>query len=397
MSDGHDTTIYIAAEDRFLIFPLGRYLHQTCPTSMILGDFRDMLKDALGPQDSITPIFDFRGICAYPTDIREFTQLFSLGGMAPHVLVSEGQVSSGAAGYLGGHGLITIRTKGEPTSGHAFEMSEYVGDISYSDVARGVLSKGAYMALDDPRGWGYRFMCAELAGVIHSIHRQSLLVEFTMSLVRDRITLSPYHSHAIHEIETRHETVLVGRPAIIAQKTGAVFSPEIAEFERLINDPDTKERHLQVFLEQHPNFLKGLNYENIYPQLVLERDDDGGLKPDFILEPFADGFCDILDIKLPSQKVVVGGKNRKHLAAGLHEVAAQLREYATYFEQDKYRKFVHQKYGLRLYWPRLIAIVGRDMKQMKDEQIRRAMTDYVDLQFMTFDELVRHARRRLLI
>ena len=63
------------------------------------------------------------------------------------------------------------------------------------------------------------------------------------------------------------------------------------------------------------------------------------------------------------------------LAAGLHEVAAQLREYAAYFEQSKYQKFVEEKYGLRVYKPRLIAIVGRDMKQMTDDQFRRAMTE----------------------
>jgi hypothetical protein len=218
-----------------------------------------------------------------------------------------------------------------------------------------------------------------------------------MALEGNQLTLTPYHGHAIHNIDNGDKEVLVGRPATIAERTAAVFTTQISEFERLINAPDTQERHLQAFLEQHPNFLRGLNYENIYPQLVLERDGQGSLKPDFILEPYADSFCDILDIKLPSQNLIVGRKDRATLAAGLHEVAAQLREYAAYFEERKYQKFVQDKYGIRLYRPRLIAIVGRDMKQMNDQEFRRAMTMYENLQIMTFDELLRHARRRLLI
>ena len=156
---------------------------------------------------------------------------------------------------------------------------------------------------------------------IRSLHRNSLLVEYVMAAKGREVSLCPYHGHAIHDVETKQETVLVGRPAIIARNTRAVFSSEIATLERLLNDPTTNERKIQLFLEQYPNFLRGLNYQNIYPQLVLERDQNGSLIPDFILEPFEGGFCDILDIKLPSQTLYVGGKDRGQLAAGLHAVA----------------------------------------------------------------------------
>jgi hypothetical protein len=278
-------------------------------------------------------------------------------------------------------------------------MHDYVlnGDYNYDSVAVEALPNDEYVKLKDPYEWGYGFVCEELADFVRSIHQHSLLVEFAMALEGNQLTLTPYHGHAIHNIDNGDKEVLVGRPATIAERTAAVFTTQISEFERLINAPDTQERHLQAFLEQHPNFLRGLNYENIYPQLVLERDGQGSLKPDFILEPYADSFCDILDIKLPSQNLIVGRKDRATLAAGLHEVAAQLREYAAYFEERKYQKFVQDKYGIRLYRPRLIAIVGRDMKQMNDQEFRRAMTMYENLQIMTFDELLRHARRRLLI
>ncbi len=239
---------------------------------------------------------------------------------------------------------------------------------------------------------------ALLHSFLRQLHRNSLLVEFVMSTDGESITCTPYHGSAIHEVERPNASdVLVGRPAVVADKTRALFSSEIEQFQNLLNDPGTRERHLQKFLEQHKHFLSGLNYTSIYPQLILQRDDGTQLRPDFFLEPHDDVWCDILDIKLPTQSILVGRRDRATLAAGIHEVAAQLREYAAYFEEEKHRKFVKEKYGLRVYKPRLIAIVGRDIRQMTDPQIRRAMTAYENIEVMTFDDLVRHAKSRLLL
>lgn len=233
---------------------------------------------------------------------------------------------------------------------------------------------------------------------LRRLHRNSLLVEYVMTTNGNSITCSPYHGSAIHEIERPHSSeILVGRPAIVAERTRALFSAEIAEFQRLLNDPETRERHLQKFLEEHKHFLSGLNYSNIYPQIILQRDDGTQLRPDFLLEPYDDMWCDILDIKLPTQSIIVGSRDRATLAAGIHEVAAQLREYSAYFEEEKYRRFVREKYGLQVYKPRLIAIVGRDLRQMSEPQFRRAMTAYENIRVMTFDELVRHSQSRLLL
>jgi len=230
------------------------------------------------------------------------------------------------------------------------------------------------------------------------LHRHSLLVEFSMQIEGDRLRCVPYHSHAIHGITTaRSSQLLVGRPGVIACTTATVLADEISQLERLLNDPSTREHDIQRFFEAHPNFLRGINYKHIYPQLVLQRDDGTRLIPDFILEPYDDEWCDILDIKLPRQKILVGRKDRATLAAGIHKVAAQLREYSAYFEQDKYRRFVRQKYGLRVHRPRLIALVGRDLVQMDSTEVRRAMTAYDGLDVMTFDKLIRHARSRMLI
>ena len=228
--------------------------------------------------------------------------------------------------------------------------------------------------------------------------RNSMLTEFALCYDGDRISCVPYHSNALHEVEMpKGGQLVMARPAVIANSIGAVFTHELAILENLLNQPSTKEKHLQRFLEEHPTFLKNLNYSDVYSQVVLEKDNGERLRPDFILESFTGGWCDILDIKLPVQPIVNGRRDRKSLAAGIHEVVAQLREYAAYFEEEKYRKRVADKYGLKVYMPRMIAVVGRDMKGMETEQIRRALTQYPDCRIMTFDELIRHSRSRLLI
>lgn len=260
------------------------------------------------------------------------------------------------------------------------------------------LTEIEHLRLPDVRVTDFYLRAAFLHAFLRRLHRNSLLVEFVISADGNSLTCAPYHGAAIHQIDLASSSdLLVARPAVLADKTRALFSSEITEFQHLLNDPSTRERHLQKFLEDHPNFLRGLNYTNVYPQLVLERDHGTQLQPDFILEPYHDMWCDILDIKLPTQALIVGRRDRATLAAAIHEVAAQLREYAAYFEEEKHRTFVQQKYGLRIYKPRLIAVVGRDMRQMTDPQIRRAMTAYDGLQIMTFDQLVEHTKRRLLL
>jgi hypothetical protein len=393
--DISEIRVPITVEDRFLIFSFGRG-NLLCPHTnhaAHLGDIICQLKYYL---NEVVPIFDLRGLEGYYNDIDDFIRF--VGGDKSYVILGENECKVGWETMLEGQGLVPILARGKAFGEHFLDLDYFHSDIS--EIAEDhIVETMNYQGLsyDEAVAVTYDKQFNDFKSFILKIHRNSLLTQFTMSINGGSIQVIPYHSHAIHEVETKPSQVIVGRPGVIANTIGAVFSDEIREFERLINSDDTQERHLQKFLEKYPNFLKGLNYENIYPQIILERDNDGSLRPDFILEPYNDAFCDILDIKLPSQKFFVGRKDRENLAAGLHEVAAQLREYASYFEEEKYRKFVREKYGLNVYKPRLIAIVGRDMRQMTEDKFRRALTVYDNLRFMTFDELLHHARRRILI
>ncbi len=394
-----ENSVPIAVEDKFIIFAFGKG-RSLCPHS----NDSEKLGEMIASLGNLIPIFDLRSLEGLYHDINIFIQ--NVGGDASYIMLGRKEINAGWGRELSAKGFEIIRA-----GGHRFKTS--LLDINlfavktdfFADEASDQLQNDMFLSLTNPAHEYTKDLLTRerdlqfdtIKRFVDSRHRTSLLVEFVMAARDGKVILCPYHGHAIHDVEMKPKTVLVGRPAVIAQNTRAAFSDEIAALEELVNDATIKEHAIQKFLEEHPNFIRGLNYNNIYPQIVLERENDGSLIPDFILEPFEGGFCDILDIKLPKQRLYVGGKDRGQLAAGLHEVAAQLREYAAYFEQDKYRRFVRERYGLKIYRPRLIAVIGRDINQLSAEQFRRAITAYDNLQFMTFDELIRHARNRILV
>jgi hypothetical protein len=226
--------------------------------------------------------------------------------------------------------------------------------------------------------------------------RNSLLTEFSLQAHRGEITVTPYHAHALHQVETR-EQLIIGRPAIIAHRTASLLAPEIQELEHILAQAAPSESVLQKYLEEHPEVLYGLGYRRIYGQIVLEREDGTALRPDFFLEPVAGKWWDILDIKVPDMKVVVGGRDRKAFSASVTELLAQLREYEAYFEDPRLAKRVEDVYGIKCYRPRLIGIIGRNPRDADERQLRRLMTHYADTTILTFDELLALARQRLLV
>jgi hypothetical protein len=237
-----------------------------------------------------------------------------------------------------------------------------------------------------------------LNSFIQDTGRNSLLNEFVIQGRGDKILVTPYHSHAHYPIKANSRLV-IGKPGIIARTTRALFAPEISEFQRLLSTNKLRESHIQSFLEKHPNILKslGVNYARIYPQVILQRDDGTSLRPDFILQPVDNGWCDILDIKLPNEIVVVGGRDRKRFSSAVEELVAQLREYAAYFEDPRLAKRIQNVYGIKCYRPRMVGVIGRTPRIADDRQMRRLETIYDDLSVITFDRLLEIARTRLLI
>jgi hypothetical protein len=129
---------------------------------------------------------------------------------------------------------------------------------------------------------------------------------------------------------------------------------------------------------------------------VLPLGDGNSLRPDVIAEPAGGGWTEVLDLKLPSERIYVGGGDRPRLSAAIAEAASQLRSYARYFEDRVAAKRIEETYGLHCYKPQQAVIIGRDPTGLDERQREAALTAYPDLRIITYDELLRAARERLL-
>jgi hypothetical protein len=169
----------------------------------------------------------------------------------------------------------------------------------------------------------------------------------------------------------------------------------LEEFEDLLNTLSASEAEFQSFFEKHPEFLKGLDYRYIHPQMILSRDTGPEFRPDFILEPMASSFCDILDIKLPYEALVVRLRQftRVRFRAAINEYVAQLTEYKRYFEDRMNREAFYRKYNLHCYRPKCILVVGR-RHHFRSDLERQEMKDVLPagLEIWTYDDILARAK-----
>jgi hypothetical protein len=172
------------------------------------------------------------------------------------------------------------------------------------------------------------------------------------------------------------------------------FALAIEELEALLNTDLSGELDFQRFFERYPNFITSDEYVAAYPHVVLTRDDGQTLIPDFVLEPVGRGrLCDLLELKLPSESVVVGPPGRARLSAAVSSAYAQLRQYREHFNEVAHRDAVRREYGLEVFYPAMYVVIGRRGLALA-EDVRRAEESFPLLHIRTYDDLVDRARLR---
>ena len=175
----------------------------------------------------------------------------------------------------------------------------------------------------------------------------------------------------------------------------AVTPDELLELEDLINSSMTKEPDLQRFFEQHPQFLRMWDFREVFPQVYLTREDAGPLVPDFVLLDRDLHKATVVDLKLPTAKTVIAKPNRERFSALVEEARAQLLEYRDWFEDADNRAKLKDRFGVTVYRPRLGVVIGSSAELTSSYQRQKLASRYPDIEVVTYDDLVAHARRRL--
>lgn len=168
---------------------------------------------------------------------------------------------------------------------------------------------------------------------------------------------------------------------------------QIDELEKLINHSGA-ERDFQRFFERYPRFLTNIGpYQRVHSQLVLHRQDEGHLIPDFFLEKIDSDFCDICDLKLPSSEIVRHQKNRTRFRDAIMEGVAQLRHYREWFDVKDNSASFSKKYSLNSYRPRAILVIGRKASFTSEIQRLHLESELPQwFQLLTYDEILSRAK-----
>ena len=221
----------------------------------------------------------------------------------------------------------------------------------------------------------------------------SVLTNVIVMPTTDGLRAFPVSRDDASGILTPNAQLFVGAPYVHVRSHSVFWRQKLDKFDELLNDSAATEHHFQEFFERNPQFLLGLDYDRAIPHPVLYRDADGPLIPDFFLQPLDRKLCDILDLKLPNEKLVVGSKNRFRLSSSIYEVVAQLREYSDYFDDPKLRADVQAKYGITAFKPALSVVIGRTPRHVSDQKYRQILEGTSGVKILTYDDLRRQMQR----
>lgn len=169
----------------------------------------------------------------------------------------------------------------------------------------------------------------------------------------------------------------------------------LMDFENLVSNESLKESMIQNFLQNNEEILTSLGYMTAHSHICLRDQDNNNLIPDFLLElPGQRGF-DILDLKLPTARLVARHPYLR-ISSELMKAVAQLRKYNKFFEYTNNRKAFQKKYGLLAFKPELVVVMGRSHDFRSRDELVEITEQLGNIRLVTYDDLFEYARSRLL-
>nr|WP_262501891.1 DUF4263 domain-containing protein [Pseudomonas fragi] len=169
--------------------------------------------------------------------------------------------------------------------------------------------------------------------------------------------------------------------------------PKINRFIEVWGNSKSTEPDITSHLSKEENkFILTMKFgaKDVFSELTCEwqSEDRNSIRPDFfVVQP--NGYADIIEFKLPEidKSFVVGSQNRESFSSWLNSYISQTRVYATYFDDPNNRSWFEKKYGFKVHKPKRWLVVGR-RSDFASDVWRDIMSDYRDLEIITFDDLI---------
>lgn len=171
----------------------------------------------------------------------------------------------------------------------------------------------------------------------------------------------------------------------------AVYERAVAELERLI-ESNAKEDAFQSLLAANPWM-----FGSEYARLLHQRTISVGEQQDFLLTRTTDNRLELIEIKTPlggrDLFTFDGSHDMLYQKADLSRVIAQVQHYLA--ELDGTRDLMIRKFGIDAYKASARIVIGRDGDEVQREALKRTNAHLHRIEIITFDGLVRIARRVL--
>lgn len=173
---------------------------------------------------------------------------------------------------------------------------------------------------------------------------------------------------------------------------------QLNEFIELINKKDVLEIEITKYLEENPLILQlafGVDELNPQVDLIWQYETDmENLKPDF-LPMKMDGYCDIMEFKLPKikNKPKVGNKTRSHPSYEVDSYISQVECYNKWFSQDINRIWIEKEKGVKIHNPSRYLVIGHSSEF--SSEYRREIRGIRDIIIYTYDEFIEMARYQI--
>lgn len=219
----------------------------------------------------------------------------------------------------------------------------------------------------------------------HALLLENGKIKFrVMSIVGDYVADDPTGLRSIRALLAHHNRTF-----------GSFTRDQISELNELINADNTRENDFQEYFDRNPHFFRLWDYREVHPHVFLNRKDDGPLVPDFILTDAELQRAMIVELKLPSAKIVRRKHNRDRFSDAIMDARAQLVKYRDHFEEIGNSDQIRSRLGMSIYRPRLGVIVGRSAEFVNEVDRQRLASGANDIEVVTYDDMLRFAKRRL--
>ena len=100
-----------------------------------------------------------------------------------------------------------------------------------------------------------------------------------------------------------------------------------------------------------------------------------------------------MDIKLPDKKLIVGKPARIKFSSPVESSIAQVDEYKEFFNDLENRKGIEQKYGMKVYEPKIFVLIGID--EYPQERIKINSRYSSKIEIITYDHILKYMEQFL--